>query len=229
MKRLLAFCLVVALHYSARSQQIDYSKFVGQPVEVSFNTRVIDPAFTRYVDDRKDLEFLPIHVASSVPSHSVEALMVDFYRANTVDGLRAVSTDESYREIPKIFHEKADTSRNFLGVVHKLTFRYAGMETAIIKFFDVRDSVQRNYHVLQAQRVNNEWRFFHLKELEDVAEVVRLLKSKTFWEFYNKSESEHAIINELRNQVKNAEGILNISRLAKVILLNKSRLRDFCN
>lgn len=211
------------------SQQIDYSNFKGDNVSVSLKVRLTNPSFFEYSSKKGELNFFPITMGSKSLQGSSEELVSFYYRAQTKPEINQFVSVNAVNKYSGFMYQKNDSSKNYLGLVHKLTFDFGGLETSIIKYFELKDSVVVAYSLIQLQRNNGSWQMVNIMELDNIEFSIRSLKTKYFWEFYNQSESKIPIINDLRKQARIEDKILDIEKLGQLIKLNKSKLKEYCD
>jgi hypothetical protein len=210
-------------------QQIDYSKFKGENVSVSLKIRLSNPSLFEYSSRKGELNFFPITIGSKGLQGTSEELVSLYYKAQTKQEISQLAPSNAINKYSGFVYQKNDSSKNYLGLVHKLTFDFGGSETAIIKYFEFKDSVVIAYSSIQLQKNNDKWQMVSIKELDNIELSIRSLKTKYFWEFYNQSESTVSFINDLRKQARTENRILDIERLGQLIKSNKSKLKEYCD
>lgn len=182
-------------------QNIDYSKFNGDLVNVAMQYQLDKPYFQDYKDNTSHI--YP-HVNKASPN-TIEGYLYNLYVNGATEGhsisLSKASTSDT-------------TLRNFLLLQHKLTFYYNGKEIAILKFNEVKDSVIGKPQSASFIRINENWKLFTSADIGYTERVIGYMKTSSFWEFYNKSNGSTDFINRVKKSLKTEDGILNISLLS---------------
>lgn len=185
-------------------QDIDYSKFNGDLVNVAMQYQLDKPYFHDYKDSTSHI-YPHVNKASR---KTLEEYVYNLYVNGATEGysinLSKVSTSDT-------------TLRNFLLLQHKLTFYYNGKEIAILKFNEVKDSVIGKPQSAVFLRINENWRLFSSADIGYIERVIGYMKTSSFWEFYNKSNGNTDFINKMKKSLKTEEGILNLSLLSSYL------------
>ncbi|MEC3908210.1 hypothetical protein VOI54_14360 [Tamlana sp. 2201CG12-4] len=112
-----------------------------------------------------------------------------------------------------------DASGNYLKIKSVLKFLWNDENVICINFNTVN-----NHGEKESQIYTN---ISSLKIIQEIKEVLKL-SNKSFWQFYNnENNSKYPEINKLKPLVKDANGILNIEKLGKVIKENKDSLSKY--
>ncbi len=209
-KRIFCFIAACCIFTSAFSQQVDYSQFKGKAVKVSIPIRLDQPYFCEYRDSTSS----PIRLVYNA-DFSSSATPEDFLLSAYCGTLGGVSA-------PVYNGPKPDTTlRNGLMLIHKLTFFWQGVETSVVKFAEMKDSLVGQPYSIMLQHVGGTWKQVSLPEIRYIESTVLSIRTNIFWELYNKRSSEIPGVNEVRKVVKDEEGLLNIGLLSDFV--NKER------
>lgn len=194
-------------------QEVNYEAFVGKPVRVSIPVRLDQPYFCQY----KDSMYNPIrfiYQSGFNSASSPEDIIYSAYSGASV-GLKTVPV---YNGI------NPDTSnRNGIILIHKLTFFWQGVETAIVKFAEMKDSIIGKPSIVQLQHIGNGWQSSNINGIKNIENVILSIRTNFFWEFNNR-KSEIPLVTNSYPKVKNEEGILNIDLFSDFI--NQLRTND---
>lgn len=108
---------------------------------------------------------------------------------------------------------------NQLNILSAISFSRNGNTEMIIRYQKVENE-QISYHYFYSDE--------KLKSKFGKVENILALKNDIFWQFYNNTNNSHfPEINRLKPQVKDADGTLNLFKLAEVIEKNKSTLSKY--
>ena len=139
-----------------------------------------------------------------------------FYIDENTDKLEdeLYSLNKQYKE-SNFFENEA----NKIQILSSIHFDWNKQKQTIVYYKEVKDSIE-NYHF-----------FYTNTNYKDVLENVQnilILKEDAFWAFYNsENNSEYPEINNVKPLVKDADGVLNIFKLAKVIAENETLLNKY--
>lgn len=187
--------------------QIDFGQFKGEKVNASLST---------YIND------------TFIYDYRINASKKDSIVVNVIFGSspESVLTKVNSSVFSKVEEVK---DRNYISLLSKLNFVYLGSSYCLIKYRTVVDSLESKSRIFELIKKNNIWQEFDDKELfETKKEVLRLLPTKIFWQFYAREDNpEYLEINKLKPLVKDANGVLNIEKLAQVIKENKASLSKY--
>lgn len=213
-KYLFIFFLFLFLFlYKASYSQTNYEAFKGKGVKTITPTRLVKPYFCQY----KDSMYNPIRFIYQSGFNSAstpEDIIYSAYCGASV-GLNTV---------PVYSGINPDTSnRNGIILIHKLTFFWQGVETAIVKFAEMKDSVLGKPSIVQLQHIGNGWQSSNINGIKNIENVILSIRTNFFWEFNNR-KSEIALVSNSYPKVKNEEGILNIDLFSDFI--NQLRTND---
>lgn len=191
----------------ASGQNVDYNEFEGTRMDVKFTTRLVNAKFIEYRGVSSKSPFLKIDASTNSGGNEIISAM-----AKRFNNLETDSTD------------------NYIALVHTLMFDYGNRKIAIIKFSEVKNGKNNGFRIIQLEKIK-EWEAVENIQdgLDDIRYCVKTLTTEGFWEFYNKSESEYPIVNQLRKQVKDEHGITSLFKLAEVIKENKGELANLCH
>ena len=207
MVRVLLF-IVCVCSGELMAQTQESNEFEGVELDVKLTTRLSKPYLFDYGEGNIDLDYLPVKFGSY----------------ERLDELEKAIYNDHYKDF-----NVADSSLNYLGLIHKLTFEWAGRPTAIIKTFEVKNGQSMGCNAFLYQKENIEWVRSEVNDLQQVREMVKVISTTIFWEFYNHSDSENETINKFRAQVKSDNEILNLFKLAELMINNQEKLGTGCD
>ena len=204
---LFLFLFLFQMSYS----QTNYEIFKGENVKTITPTRLVEPYFCQY----KDSMYNPIRFIYQTGFNSAstpEDIIYSAYCGASV-GLNTV---------PVYSGIKPDTSnRNGIILIHKLTFFWQGVETAVVKFAEMKDSIIGKPSIVQLQHTGNNWQASNISGVKNIENVILSIRTSFFWEFNNR-RSDITFVSNSYSKVKNEEGILNIDLLSDFL----SQLRN---
>ena len=202
---LVSLILVITSAYSF-GQNIDYSKFKGKKIKVNQITQVNKPFIYDYqVNSSNGLDSL---IFDMIPNKTAEKILTESNK--------------------NLFLKNEENKNNFLKLKYKLTFENQGDLVSIIKYNEVKDSIISLPKSIVLIKTNNIWKKINSENTKTIEYVVRNLSIESFWQFYNnEDDSRFPEINKLKPLVKDANGVLNIEKLGKVIKKNKSVLSKY--
>lgn len=186
--------------------QTNYETMKGQETKTITPTRLINPYFCQY----EDSIYNPVRFIYQSGFNGVstpEDIIYSAYCGASV-GLNSVPV---YNGI------KPDTTnRNGIILIHKLTFFWQGVETAVVKFAEMKDSIIGKPSIVQLQYTGNNWQPSNINDIKNIENVMLSIRTNFFWEFNNR-KSEMAVVSGSYSKVKDEEGILNIDLLSNFL------------
>jgi hypothetical protein len=216
---LLSSCLKIGY-----AQEVDYSKFQGTKVKCGLNSKLDKPYFKEYGQSYFG-QYLKINQFSGAKlKDSPEEILVNVYQSKSDSELKKHFTKNAKADA-KLYKRQLtiseDTAKNFLILRHKLTFSINNStELVIIKYTQFVDSVSVQDYTIQAIGENAKWKGIRVEEYNDMELVVANVTAKEFWSLNKRAklDKDDAPISEkVLSQVKDEEGVLNLSKLAAVI------------
>lgn len=215
------------------SQTTNFSAFEGKKVNITKMNSLNEPFFYIY----KKRNGQGINKISKSPAAkdntTPENLIAQYYNCqNDGDAEKLVDKQQSAPFKPKLYvKDRSDTSKYYLLLVHKLTLKWHGYETAIVKFKEIKnDSIILSINTCQLIN-DNGWHLISDKSLADIEETVRWVLPNFFrevsWTDYNKVDQD--IIKYIVYD-NNA----NITRMHELIMKYRKtkdmeRLKEFCD
>ncbi len=190
----------------SQAQNIDYEKFIGKTVKIHQSGQLDRPHLFDY----------------EINSANLDSVVIKPFYDNTAESL--LTQQES-----RLFVSNTEGKiNNFIKYKSKLSFMHNGILFSIIKYQIVKDSVSVLYKTSQFYKKNGKWEITNVSGLRNIDNVFKLLSNDAFWQFYNKENNpKYPEINKLKPLVKDANGVLNIEKLAEVIKENKARLSKY--
>ena len=112
-----------------------------------------------------------------------------------------------------------ENDTNKVQILSSINFDWNKQKQTIVYYKEMKDSIES-------------YRFFYTNtNYKDVLENVQnilILKNDAFWAFYNsENDPKYPEINEVKPFVKDADGVLDIFKLAKIIETNKTLLSKY--
>lgn len=116
------------------------------------------------------------------------------------------------------FFVKEKTFKNYLKIKSKLSFIWNGEKIILINYKTVNENEENRNLIFSTNKS------FDLSNFT----VLLNLNNDSFWQFYNLgNNSKYPEINKLKPFVRDADGVLNIYKLAEVIEKNKASLSKY--
>lgn len=195
-------CFNLALSYGQNSE--DFKKYNNGTV-VSYNASIIIDKFILFeYKTVAENDFLKIYSKKKMSSELEQSISNSYSFSNT------------------------DSTRNFIGLVYSFSFNWAGKKTAIIKYFEVKDGTNIGYKSFTFQLTKQGWVRYNNPNFNSIVFVNKKLTTDAFWQFYNKTNNpSYPEINALKPQVQDANGVLNLEKLATVIKANQTQLAKY--
>ena len=206
MKVCISFFIFSQIAFNITAQEIDYSKFRGNSVSIHQSVQLDEPYIYDYEINSSNMDSVVTHVFFN---NTAESKLIQQYE----------------RELAK---NTIEENRYFIRLKSKLSYKYHGKLISIIKYQSVEDSLVSNLMVLQFLKKQGLWMEYKSSETKQVVNIFQQLSLDTFWQFYNKENNpKYPEINKLKPLVKDANGVLNVEKLAQVIKENKASLRKY--
>lgn len=123
----------------------------------------------------------------------------------------------SYKD--SVLSTSNDASGNYLKIKSVLKFLWNNENVICVNFNTVNSNGEKENKI-----------YTNISSLKIIKEIKGVLKlsNETFWQFYNnEDDSRYPEINKLKPLVKDANGVLNIEKLAKVLKENKGVLSKY--
>ena len=207
-KNILVYIILVLTVTYSFGQNIDYSKFKGKKIKVNQITQINKPFIYDYqVNSSNGLDSLIFNI---IPNKTAERILTENKK--------------------NLFLKNKEKKNNFLKLKYKLIFENQGYLVSIIKYNEVKDSIISLPKSIVLIKKNNIWKEIDSENAIIIEYVVRNIGIEAFWQFYNnEDDSRYPEINNLKPLVKDANGVLNIEKLAKVLKENKGALSKYLN
>lgn len=215
------------------SQTTDFSAFEGKRVNISKMNSLEEPFFYIYKKKNGRSTYIIDKSSATLDNSAPENLIAQYYNCQTAgDVAKLIDQQHSSAFKSKLYvKDKGDTSKYCLWLVHKLTLKWHGYETAIVKFKEIKnDSITLSINTCQLIN-NNGWHLISDSSLADIEETVRWVLPNFFrqvsWTDY------HSVDQEIVKYVV-YENNANITRMHELILKYRKandmeRLKEFCD
>ena len=191
--------IVMLFPFLLVAQTIDYSKFKGEEVNLSSKVQIDSPYLLSYKIDR-------------------DSIIYDVLNVKTVEAVLS-------RKKKNLFNKDKSGGINF---DLKYSFYDEGNLISYIRYREVENKKPLSYELIGFVKKEGVWVELNKNEYRNVRYVFKNLNAEIFWKFYSrKDDSKYPEINKLKPSVKDANGVLNIDMLAKVIKDNKSALAKY--
>lgn len=184
------------------SQDINYSDFQGYDVKINQISKI------------EEAYILDYHFYPSIEIDSIA------YKPFLMGSLEK-SLYAKHKEVLSI------DPRNTIKLLFKITYKSGDRLQSIINFYLKTNDTEKRYLFL-AEKTKNDWIEIKRLTFEDFIEISKNISSEMFWQFYNDTnDPSFSEINKLKPLVKDANGILNIEKLAQVLKENRSTLSKY--
>lgn len=200
--------LVLFLASHSLFSQLDYHQFVGNKGKISFNKEYSYANLYDYkINSSKEDSIITEKLSSSIP----EGLLTDQYH-----------TDLSINKKDSITFEIIVNSRLLVDINAE--------RICLIKYKTRSNTKASEDKIFKVVRTGENW-----KELTNSNIEIQLLESilletdvNMLFQFYNyRDDPQYADINRLKTEVKDDKGVINIKKLAEVIINNKAALSPY--
>ncbi len=210
--------------------QVDYSSFKGEKIKTEIPLRLEKVFFKEYGSD-----FLKKYEEIVLKNENLSSDTPE----NVLTLLYSVSSKERYKnlfistpiKIKKVELEKralSDSLPNKLRLIQRLTFTYKNKRRSFLKYLKFNSDGLYSPELLSLEKTGKGWVISENKEFQNIEFVIKKIKPKAFWEFFNRqNNSDFPEINKFKPYVQDTRGILDIEKLAKVIKENKAQLSKY--
>jgi hypothetical protein len=221
MKNAALVLLFMSISLHLYSQVVDYSRFSGIKVKSNFTVRLETPYFKSYGAPGFQ-EYVKINLFNATSfAEGPESIVWALYTANSDQALKRLFKQGSKIELRSFKRPSRaiDTARNFLVLRHKLTFNMSEGELSIIKYTQFADSLAVSDFAIQVLRTNERFQGVKLDEYRDIEFALLNISAEEFWALHRREQQQpNKIISEtVLSQVKDEEGVLNLSKLSDII------------
>jgi len=199
---------------ASKNVETNYS-YAGQPVDLFVSIRLEDARFHVYdpsfkakaiYDSMNDAKCLtPEALVESIESATTQE-WVDY---NHLPGKSHSVSVKAFK-----YRKKLDKDSNYFELIHKLTFSYNGIPTAIIKYRFVDDGKQTVLASMVVQKKNGRWFRTSIAGIDHLKEVVKRVKSNKLAHLLDPDSFEdEGQIKELKKRFKTERGVLDSEKL----------------
>ncbi len=212
---------------NAFSQDIDYSEFKGESFKAGIDVRLDKPYFKEYgypvldqyillpTNNREELQGKPECVLNDI---ILSASGVLNYFLDNVDS----KVDDYKRPVDLL------NTANFFLLRHKLSFTRNGNEIAVIKYTQFIDSIAIQDFSIQCIRYENEdsWKGMKNKDINHIEYALLNITAGEFWSLIKSrelDENDVPVPEELRQELKDDEGVLNLYKLSAYLRERQSK------
>lgn len=189
--------------------------FTGRPVEMVVSSRLEGANFFIYEPPLKvkgryktidEAHCLTLEALVESIQSAVTQEWVDY---NEFPGKSHVVTEKQFE-----FRRKSDREKNYLELIHKLSFQYNGLETAIVKYRFVDDGESTMLASMVVQKKDGRWFRTSIAGIDHLSAVVKRAKPKVLDSLLmlNLPEGNESI-QELDGRVRTDIGILDSEKL----------------
>lgn len=121
----------------------------------------------------------------------------------------------SNRVSPEAFkvRKERDPEKNYYELIHKLTFSYDGVETAIVKYWFVDDGKRTIVTAMQMQKIGDRWLGAAVPGIEHIASLVAKLKPEVLAALFPMRPPQSELIREILSQTRDPSGGLDFTKL----------------
>jgi hypothetical protein len=223
--RTLFFCSVlIVITKVGHAQEVDYSKFQGAKVKCGLNSKLDQPYFKEYGQSYFG-QYLKVNQFSVAKlKDSPEEILMNVYQSKSDSELKkhfTKNTKDDVKQYKRQLIISEDTSKNFLILKHKLTFTINNStELVIIKYTQYVDSIATQDFTMQVIGETNKWKATKIDDYNDIEYAIANVSSKEFWSLNKRAklDKDDAPISEkVLSQVKDEEGVLNLTKLSALI------------
>lgn len=123
----------------------------------------------------------------------------------------------------------AEKILNKLSLFSKINIEYNQIIFCIIKFKTIEENKISKIQLIVSKKENNIWKEFDgTNQIVEKLKLILYLKEEAFAQFeMSENYMKHPEINNLKPLVKDADGVLNIYKLADIIQKNKTLLSKY--
>jgi hypothetical protein len=198
--------LILSLFISitAFSQKIDFAKFKGETVEVNQLFRLDKPSIYDYEANSKNGKDSIINKITQ--QNSTEQTIISKHK--------------------NIFLSEGNL--NYIRLIFNISFFQKSGKIIIVNYRLFENGVLSNAKSMVIEQSRNEFKESNDIEFSSLKILIKTIKIDTFWDFYSPNNNpKYPEINKLKPLVKDADGVLNIYKLAEVIDKNKALLSKY--
>ncbi|CAA0171009.1 hypothetical protein [Tenacibaculum maritimum] len=186
------------------SQVVDYSLFKGEKVKVDKIVQLDKPYLLSYKRLNKNEDYI---VYNRLNDNSIEA--------------KLTLKENSYFSI-------GDIDKKGLYFQLKLSFYENEKLISFIKYGKIINKIRSNLKIIGYIKRKQIWEELDENKYKEIVYILNNINEAIFWEFYKKENNpNYPEINKLKPFVKDANGVLNIEKLAKVLEENKTLLAKY--
>lgn len=218
--------IVVAMLSTSMAQDINYKQFKGEKINTQIETRLEEPYWKTYGSMFLERYIVVNGFTDNEFASNPESVLSQIYATTSRRELKELFSDDSkvrwksYKSSFDFPTTIEDTARNFLLLRHKLTFKDGNDYLSIIKYDEYQDSAKVAERSIQIKGRDQNWVAVFKKEHEAIQQVIETITEEQFWSLYKKEaleEDDYPIPENVRVQVKDKDGTLNIIKLANYI------------
>ncbi|WP_440880856.1 hypothetical protein [Tenacibaculum sp. C7A-26P2] len=188
------------------SQNVDYSKFIGNKVKINKVGELDKPYLLSY----------------KILNNDRDSILYDVIGKQDLESKLILDKQNIF------LNNIGESNSNGINLILKFSFSHNEGLISFIKYKEILDGIKSRPKIQGYIRRGDTWLKLENEKFENVIYVIKNLKIISFWEFYSKENNENfPKINKLKPLVKDSNGVLNIDKLAKVIKDNKSLLFEY--
>lgn len=198
--------LILSLFLSINtfSQKIDFTKYKGETIMINQQFRLDKSTLYDYEANSKNGK--DSILKKTIQQNSIEQIIVSKHK--------------------NIFTPEINT--NYIRLIYNVSFFQKSSKLIFINYKIFENGIFSKTNSLIIEQTKNEFKESNDIELNGLKNLIRIMKLDTFWNFYSsKNNSKTPEINKLKPLVKDADGVLNIYKLAEVIEKNKASLSKY--
>ena len=113
-------------------------------------------------------------------------------------------------------------------IEQSLAYMQASPMMMIVKYHEVKNKVSVNSKSLVFIKSAGTWQS-QANAYKEIRYVVEHLKTESLWDLYSSNPRTNNILQDMKKAVKNAQGIIDITKLAVFMEQNKNKLIDICD
>lgn len=197
MKKKILFYIVFLLSFTVKSQNSEYIKFIGIPVDLIYTAQLNDPKIYDY---------------SNMAQAKITQAILDNIPEKAIPENQTIFSEEgNYILLIFNFNFNYKGLRTYI-IKYKTFEKNESSEIKVVAIHLQND----NWILLQDE---------YLRDIESVIKELSL--NSFFEFYNNENNSNFPEINKLKPLVKDSNGILNIFKLAKIIEKNKVELSNY--
>jgi len=208
MKYIAIIILLIAQFSYSQTGQVDYSQFIGEKAKIVISKKY---PFSRLYNYK-------------INSQNFDSISVKPFNTNIPENVLTT------KYASNLAVNKKDSIMFAINFLSKLDIDIQDKRFAFIKYKIKENDKLTDSKVFTAIREDKIWQENALEsaEINILKSIVENSSVNILYAFYNKRDSKkYPEINKLKPLVKDANGVLNIEKLAKVIKENKSTLSKY--